>query len=260
MQLGCVVRSAAEAEFVGAADLDYLELKGDMLCGEADAFRALSTRLRTVELPFTALTSPLPRRFGCRVVGLEADQARALDVFRNVCDRGGSLGVHTVVLGSGQARSIPRGFPAAQAVRQLQDFLLVAQDECARRGMTLALEPLNSTETNFINSCAEARVVIAGLVESGVRLTVDCLHIVSEGLSVSKEVAVAGEVIGHAHTSSIPRGTGDFREEIQAEFVSSLWAVGYSGGLTIEDEFTDFGQQALEAVGLFRHVLSTAAG
>ncbi|MEU5272469.1 sugar phosphate isomerase/epimerase family protein [Streptomyces hygroscopicus] len=258
MRLGCVVRSAPEAEQAAGLPLDYLEIKGDLLCADRADLLALNRRLRAVDLPYTAMTSPLPRRFACRVVGPDADHARALEVFTDLCDRGAALDVRIVVLGSGQARGVPPGFPSQGALAQFRDFLGRARDVAAERGMTVALEPLNRTETNFVNSCAEARSVIDGLDGGGVRITADCFHIMSEGLSVADEVAVAGCAVGHAHTSSLPRGSGDFHEGTQKEFVASLLATGYRGGLTIEDDFADFGREAAEAVDVFRRILSAA--
>jgi sugar phosphate isomerase/epimerase len=174
-----------------------------------------------------------------------------------MCDRGGSLGVRTVVLGSGQARNVPPGFSPEVARGQFLDFVTAAARHCAAREQRLTLEPLNSTETNFVNSCAQARPVVDEL--AGVRIAVDCYHVVSEGLSVSAEVAAAAGAIGHAHTSSLPRGTGDFQPAVQAEFVAELRAAGHTGGLTIEDAFTDFGREAADAALLFRRILTAEA-
>ncbi|MFI1012780.1 sugar phosphate isomerase/epimerase family protein [Streptomyces sp. NPDC020965] len=259
MELGCVVRSAPEAERASGLPLDYLELKGDLLCVEPAELPALQARLRAAGLPIKAMTSPLPRRYKQRVVGPDADQTAALEVFRDMCDRGGAVGVRTVVLGSGQARHIPPGFSRDEALRQFRAFLVAAGTVCAERGMVLALEPLNATETNFVNSCAEARGVIDGVVDTvDVRIAADCFHIMSEGLSIAAEVAAAGAVVGHAHTSSAPRGSGDFRVADQTEFVAGLLAAGHAGGLTIEDEFADFEVEAAAAVDVFRRVLAAA--
>ncbi|MCI3906746.1 sugar phosphate isomerase/epimerase family protein [Streptomyces spectabilis] len=260
MELGCVVRSAPEAERAARLPLDYLEIKGDMLCVERGEFAALCVRLRAAGLPFKAMTSPLPRRFKCRVVGPDADHAAALDVFRDMCDRGAALGVRTVVLGSGQARSVPPGHVRGQALGQFRDFLVQAHQVCAEREMTLALEPLNRTETNFVNSCAEAREVVDSLTGVDVRITADCFHIMSEQLPIADDVAAAGAAVGHAHTSSVPRGSGDFHEGAQKEFVAALLAAGHRGGLTVEDDFGDFGREASAAVDVFRRVLASVSG
>ncbi|WP_197322288.1 sugar phosphate isomerase/epimerase [Saccharomonospora sp. NB11] len=253
------MRSAAEAEHARLLPLDYLELKGDMLCVEADAFRALCTRLHAVGLPLRAMTSPLPRRLGCRVVGPDADPDKALRVFRDMCDRAGALGVRTVVLGSGQARSVPAGFPRTAALRQFGEFLRRAADICAQRDILLTVEPLTRSETNFLNSCAEARAALDELGLGDQLLAVDCFHVVSEDLPVEAELAAAAGRIGHAHTSAIPRGTPDFRPDVQQRFVASLFADGYAGGLSIEDDFTDFPNDAPAAVELFRRLLTTTA-
>ena len=256
LSLGCIVRHPAEVEQAATLPVDYLELKGDMLCVDAAALADLNARVRATGLPALSMTSPLPRRFKCRVVGADADQERALEVFADMCDRATPFGVRTVVLGSGQARSIPAGFPREQALAQFREFIVRAADVCRARGMMLALEPLTAIETNFVNSCAEARPLVDELADADVRIAVDCYHIVSEGLSVADEVKVAAGAIGHAHTSSLPRGTMQFRTEVQTEFVASLIAAGYTGGLTIEEDFTDFARQARVAVDIFRRILT----
>lgn len=253
MLLGCIVKSAEQAEYAGGLPLDYLELKGDMLCIEPAEMAALSARLLAVGLPIRAMTSPLPRRYGCRVVGDDADAERALAVFREMIDKAAALGVEVVVLGSGQARSFPPTYDADRARRQFLDFALVAHALCEERGIRLTLEPLNRTETNFLNSCVETRALIEG---TPLTIAVDCFHVVSEDLSIRDELAAGAGRIGHAHTSSLPRGTGDYRPAVQQEFVGALNTAGYDGRLTIEEDFADFERDAPVAVDVFRALLA----
>ena len=257
--LGCIVRDADEVALAADLPVDYLELKGDMLCVDAASRQALRNRLEAAGPPATAMTSPLPRRFGCRVVGDDANHARALDVFGDMCDRAAPLGVRTVVLGSGQARSVPAGFPMDRAVVQFRDFVTEAAAACRARGMALTLEPLAGIETNLVNSCAEARPLVDGLASTGLRIAVDYYHVVTEGLSVTEELTAAAGAIGHAHTSSVPRGSLRFDEDMQARFIAGLSAAGYTDRLTIEEEFTDFAREAPAAVGIFRRLLGEQA-
>jgi sugar phosphate isomerase/epimerase len=256
MLLGCIVKDPGEVGHCAGLPVDYLELKGDMLCVDGPGLRDIGARLSDTGLPATAMTSPLPRHFRCRVVGDDADHARALEVFQVMCDRAAPLGVRTVVLGSGQARNIPPGFPPEKAVSQFGAFVTGATAQCASRGMTLTLEPLTAAETNFVNSCAQARPLVDALTGTGLRIAVDCYHVFCEGLSPTAEVKAAQGVIGHAHTSSLPRGSLDYREDVQAEFVAALGAAGYDGGLTIEEQFSDFAREAPAAVGVFRRILA----
>lgn len=255
MRLGCVVRDAGEAELAAAHAVDYLELKGDVLGAAPPELRALEKGLSGTAVPVEAMTSPLPRSFGCRVVGPDADHRRALEVFRTVTGRGGDLGVRVVVLGSGQARAVPGGFPLSQAEDQFLAFVEQALEVCCAHGQSLAVEPLHRGETNLVNSCAQARDLLAGLDE--VMITADCFHIVTEELDVVAETA-AGR-IGHAHTSSLPRGTADLRPDVQAAFVAGLRAGGHDGGLTLEDSFDDPVNQLPVALTTLRRVLADHA-
>jgi sugar phosphate isomerase/epimerase len=254
--LGCVVRDVSEAERARALPLDYLELKGDLLCVEAASFPALRARLGRPGPPVRALTSPLPRHLGCRVVGGDADVPRALTVFRDLCERAGDLGVETVVLGSGRARLVPPGFPRDEALRQLQGFCAEAAGICGRRGMTLALEPLNGTETNLVNSCVEARAVVDAVGLADLRMVVDCYHVLSQGLSLAAEVRAAAGAIGHAHTAALPRHCREVDPALQAEFVSRVRDAGYDGRLSIECDFEDFARDAPPAVAALRRLVA----
>ncbi|MEY7971415.1 sugar phosphate isomerase/epimerase family protein [Saccharomonospora xinjiangensis] len=251
MRLGCVVRDIGEAELAAAHAVDYLELKGDVLCAELDELRTLQKGLLATGVPVETMTSPLPRRFGCRVVGPDADHRRALEVFRAMTERGGDLGVRMVVLGSGQARTVRDGFPVAHAETQFRAFVEQALEVCRERHQHLTVEPLHRGETNFVNSCAEARAMLADLDE--VMITADCYHIVTEELDIVAETAGR---IAHAHTSSLPRGSADLRPDVQAAFVAGLRAGGHDGGLTLEDSFDDPAAQLPTALETLRRVLS----
>jgi D-psicose/D-tagatose/L-ribulose 3-epimerase len=254
--LGCIVKTADQAEYASGLPLDYLELKGEMLCVEPAELDALSARLRSAGLPIRAMTSPLPRRYGCRVVGDDADTGRALAVFREMIDKAAALGVEVVVLGSGQARSYPDTYDPDLARRQFLEFALTASALCAERGIRLTIEPLNRTETNLLNSCAETRELIEG---TPLTIAVDCFHVVSEGLSIADELAAAAARVGHAHTSSLPRGTGDYQPDVQREFVRALGVAGYAGRLTIEEDFADFDRDSPVAVKVFCELLGRGA-
>lgn len=255
MLLGCVVKTPAEVDRVARLPLDYLELKGDLLCTGQNSLRDLAGQLAGTGLPVEAMTSPLPRRFQCRVVGEDADPLRALTVFREMCGKAAALGVRTIVLGSGQARSVPPGFSRDEAMRQFTDFVAAAVPVCAERGMLLTLEHLNRSETNLVNSCRQAREVVADLRLSGLRIAVDCYHIVTEGLELAAEVNAAAGLIGHAHTSSIPRGGNDLHLDVQEEFLARLRSAGYNGRLSVEDDFSESGCDASRAVSAFRQLL-----
>jgi D-psicose/D-tagatose/L-ribulose 3-epimerase len=259
MLLGCIIKDAAEVPHTPDLPVDYLELKGDLLCADTATRRALGERLHQTGLPCAAMTSPLPRRFGCRVVGPDADHTRALHVFRDMCDRAAPFGVRTVVLGSGQARSAPGGFPVERAHTQLLEFMASSAALCNERGMTLTLEPLATIETNLVNSCVQARALVDQLRGAGVGIAVDYYHLLTEGLSVPDEVTAATGAIGHAHTSSVPRGSLDFQPDGQAQFVIGLHRAGYAGGLTIEENFPDFARDAPVALGMFRRILDEHA-
>lgn len=231
MRIGYVVSDSNHLAWAEECAFDYLEIKGDFLLhlsrtGNLKQLQGLGG------IYIEAMTSPLPREFGARIVGDNADHAYALKIFTQMVDLSAMLGVRTVVLGSGQARNVPNDFNRDKAYDQLKDFINKAKNECIDRNQMLTIEPLHKGETNFINSCVEAQHVINDIPE--VLITADCYHIFTEQLSVSSELN--NSKVGHAHTSYLPRGSGIFGEEYQREFINRLQELGCND-VSIEERF-----------------------
>ncbi|MDC9607066.1 TIM barrel protein [Xenorhabdus griffiniae] len=231
MRIGCVISNNQQLAWAQEYDFDYLEIKGDFLL---QLFRDgdFDNLLKVENISFEAMTSPLPRELGAKIVGDNSDHTYALKIFTQLIDLSVILGIKKVTLGSGQARSVPEHFKRICAYKQFIDFINKAKDECTSRKQILSIEPLHSGETNFINSCIEAQRVINDIPD--ISITADCYHIFTEQLSLSDELYKSK--IMHAHTSFIPRGSGVFREEYQLSFLKKLHVIGCNE-ISIEENF-----------------------
>lgn len=234
MRIGCVVSDNEHIVWAEKCAFDYLELKGDFLLklsrdGTYNRLRGFKS------LSIEAMTSPLPREFGARIVGKDSNLKYALQIFTYMLDLAANLGIKKIVLGSGQARTIPEKFCPNRASEQFKDFVVEAKHLCISRDQKLTIEPLHSGETNFINSCVEAQNIIKDITD--VSITADCYHIFTEQLSVEDELS-RSDVI-HAHTSYLPRGSGEFREDYQVPFLNTLQSLGCNE-ISIEERFTSF--------------------
>ena len=233
MRIGCVISDSKHLAWAEKCDFDYFEIKGDFLLQLSKAGN-LEKLLRLERISFEAMTSPLPRALGAKIVGDDADHAYALKIFTHMVNLSVALGVRTIVLGSGQARAVPRYFKREWAYEQLIDFINKANSVCIDRDQMLTIEPLHTGETNLINSCVEAQEVIQDIPE--VSITADCYHIFTEQLSVNNELYKSR--IKHAHTSYLPRRSGIFREAYQRSFLKELQVVGCNN-ISIEENFNN---------------------
>lgn len=231
MRIGCVIFDSRHLTWAGKCDFDYLEIKGDFLL-QLSKKGNLKKLLKLESIAFEAMTSPLPRELGARIVGDDADHTYALNIFTQMADLAATLGVRKIVLGSGQARTVPKHFKRDLAYEQLIVFINKAKCVCIDRKQMLTIEPLHNGETNLINSCAEAQEVLNDIPE--VSITADCYHIFTEQLSVNDELHRSK--IAHAHTSYLPRGSGIFREEYQQPFLKNLQVLGCND-ISIEESF-----------------------
>ncbi|NRN27053.1 sugar phosphate isomerase/epimerase family protein [Photorhabdus heterorhabditis] len=231
MRIGCVISDSRHLAWAEECAFDYLEVKGDFIL---QLFRTgnLDKLLEFEPISLEAMTSPLPRELGSRIVGNNADHTYALKVFTQMVDLAAMLGIRKIVLGSGQARAVPVHFKRDWAYEQLIDFVNKAKCVCIDRKQMLSIEPLHSGETNLINSCVEAQRVIKDVPE--ISITADCYHIFTEQLSLNDELYKSK--ITHAHTSYLPRGSGVFREAYQRSFLKKLQAIGCND-ISIEESF-----------------------
>lgn len=231
MRIGCVISDSRHLAWAKKCAFDYLEVKGDFLLQLSRAGN-LEELLELERISIEVMTSSLPREFGTRIVGDDADHTYALKIFTQMADLAATLGVKKIVLGSGQARNVPQHFNRDWAYGQLIDFINKAKNVCIDRKQMLTIEPLHSGETNLINSCVEAQNIVNDIPE--VSITADCYHIFTEQLSISDELCKTK--ITHAHTSYLPRGSGIFREEHQRSFFKELQALGCNN-ISIEERF-----------------------
>ena len=65
------------------------------------------------------------------------------------------IGIKILVLGSSGSRSIPEGFDRAEAEEQFTGFLKKIAPAAEKYGVIVAIEPLQTQETNFINTVKE---------------------------------------------------------------------------------------------------------
>lgn len=180
---------------------------------------------------------------GIKIVGPEVEEERVLSYLDSVLLRAKQAEVPLIVLGSGGARRIPEDYSHDMAKADFIALCRKMAEVAAQRQIVIAIESLNSTETNFINTLKEATEIVKEVAHSNFRLNADIYHMMKESESPA-HIIEAGDLIVHVEIAekdkrTVPGVMGDdFRPYLQA-----LHAIGYYGPIFIEarigDAFTE---------------------
>ena len=83
-----------------------------------------------------------------------------IDYARQLADLCAALGGKIMVWGSPQQRSLEDGWDYGECVERAVEILQPAAEHCGDLGITIAMEPLASTETNFLNTAEETAALL----------------------------------------------------------------------------------------------------
>ena len=144
-------------------------------------FQEYVQRIKNLKVPLLACNILIPGNL--KVVGPEVNEAAILNYLEKVFQRAQQAGIHMFTWGSGGSRRIPDGFDRVVAKKQFIAIAKKIAPLAARYNITLALENLNSTETNFINTIAEALEIVKAVNHKNIRLCVDIYHMLKENES-----------------------------------------------------------------------------
>lgn len=152
-----------------------------------------------------------------------------------------SSGVHfsSIAFGSGGMRRIPDGFDKNRAfdftARLISDEIVPYLE---KYDAVLSIEELRKEETNFINSCAEAKQLACLVNHPRVGVLCDFYHMIS-GNETPSDIPGFADKITHVHIASpsnrrsIPY-IADGDDEKYAEFFAVLAKFGYDGYISSE--------------------------
>lgn len=253
MRYGCVITPDQVGAAI-AAGFDFLELPARDLQPEGDHELAMSAISRSllesgypvkVEVFWGLLPPDLP------AVGPNVDHARLRRYLHRAFTDIWALGGMLVVLASGVTRRIPPGFPRAEAEAQFAALLTYLETEGERNGLDIALEPLNHTVTNLLNTIGESAQFLADRRVEHVRLLVDSYHMSIEGEPVTTLLEY-GPLIAHVHVADLnrlPPGQGDTNF---LPFFTALRQIGYNGRIALRCDWADFAQEAPQALAFIK--------
>jgi sugar phosphate isomerase/epimerase len=115
---------------------------------------------------------------------------------------------------------------------------LEVMEELARyaepKGVTLALEPVNRYEINFINRVEEAAELLGRLGRPNVKIMPDLFHMNIEDGSIEGSLAAHRDLIGYVHVADSNRKAPGMGHLNLPNILSVLDSLGYAGYVTAE--------------------------
>ncbi|MCW3467197.1 sugar phosphate isomerase/epimerase family protein [Chitinophaga nivalis] len=208
-------------------------------------FRAQLPRLLQARCRLQSCNVFIPGQL--KLIGPAADEPAVLQYVETVMERAAKVGIQLIVLGSGEARRIPAGTDSTAAVQQFIRLVRKMADIAARHHCTIAIENLNRSETNFINTVAAANEIVQAVNHPAFKLTADIYHMLREEEPAAIIEKTAGNLV-HCHIAErekrAPPGVGkqDFRP-----YLAALHKIGYQGRIMLECRWENPAAQYLPA-------------
>ncbi len=229
-----VCGGAAAFNMAEAAGFDYFEPSGSAIAAMSAAdyndFRKLVRDSRIRCSSVNGLIRTL------KVVGPEGNLIAVKDYLNSTLDRCRELGTTIAVWGSASSRNVPEGFSREEASKQIVTFLRAAGDIAKARDMVIAIEPLQKSESNIINSGAESLRFIREAAHPSVKTIIDYYHMRRE--NEDPRIVVDGrDQIVHFHFAN-PDGRkwpkSPDEDPVYARFFELVKQIKFTGGISIE--------------------------
>ena len=162
------------------------------------------------------------------------------------------LGIDTVVFGSGGARRVPEGMIYADAIAEIERFLIMCNEVAQKFGVTVVIEPLCHRVCNCLPTVAECGDLARKIDLPYVKLLADSFHAYVEEEDLN-HIFQYKDILRHVHISEMPTqvipgregGGRPGREDgvYLTKFMEQVKKSGYDGRVTVECLYLDFAQE-----------------
>jgi len=197
-----------------------------------EQFQSNVLKIKNLRVPMYAFNIFIPGEL--KIVGPDVNEAALLTYVDKVFQRCQVAGVNRIIWGSGGSRRVPEGFDRTKAKEQFVSMAKKIADKASRYNITLALENLNSTETNFITTVEEALDIVKKVDHKNLRLCVDIYHMLKEAEPPASILKTKGYVIYCEVAEKEGRTPPGVQGDDFRPYFSALKQVGYSDKIMIE--------------------------
>jgi sugar phosphate isomerase/epimerase len=146
----------------------------------------------------------------------------------------GDLGGRVLVFGSPHQRSLLPGVSQTDGLDRLAETFSRLAPTLEATGTVLAVEPLAPTETNVLNTAAEACRLIERIGAPNVRLILDVKAMSSEAAPIPTIITASARHLEHFHANDTNLQGPGFGAVDFAPIFAALDEVGYCGWVSVE--------------------------
>jgi len=221
-----------------------------------DEFNELLALAKTSRLPVIACNVFIPGSL--KSVGPDANHPGILEYAETAFRRAEIAGVKTIVFGSGGSRRIPDGFAKEKAREQFTELCSQMAPIAAKYNVVVVLEPLNSTECNFINLVSEGGEMVRKIDHPNFRLLADIYHMKMENEG-PESILEYGNLIKHLHIAEKQEraAPGTYREDFMPYF-KALKQINYQGCMSVECRWRNLEEEASSVVEYLKEILNAS--
>jgi len=238
-----------------APSYDYLEVtvSGALNPLQTDEeFAPQLERLQAMEPPIRAFNNFVPGSI--KLTGPDVDWEAAERYVATAAQRAHDLGGEIIVFGSGGARNVPDGFSRTEAWAQLVRFCRLCADRFEGTGLTLAIEPLNHTESNIINTYLEGVRLARDVDRDRVKVLADIYHFMMDDEPLD-DILEAPEWLAHVHLADSGRRNPGSGEYPLGRWFEILHEIGYQGRASVECRWgEDYRRETADSLAFLRQL------
>jgi sugar phosphate isomerase/epimerase len=248
-----VCQKVENSQLVSTLGFDYIECGVENLLAPTKPEEVFQANLELIHkngLKLYACNSFIPATL--KSVGPDAVPDKILEFAKTSFQRAKIAGIKIIVFGSGASRKIPDGYDRQKARDQFIDLLKKIGPIAKVYDVTIAIEPLRSQETNFINTVKEGCEIARAVNHKNIRVLADFYHMTSEG-ETAESIVQAGNLLVHCHVAEKEkRAAPGTTNESFVSFFKALRQINYKGRISIECGWTNFEKEAPVAIKALR--------
>ncbi len=223
---------------------------------ESDFLAHLET-LKQINMHLPAFRSFLPGSL--KTIGEQVDVDKILAYSEIVFKRVQISGAKTIVFGSGDSRKIPDGFEKSKATAQFVDLLKRMGPLAAKYDIVIAVEHLNSGETNFINTLAEGLEIARQANHPNIQVLLDVYHMMREN-DPPEVILKAGSMVNHTHIAEKEeRMWPGKRQQDFRPYLEAIRKINYKGRMSLECGWENMDEQLPIALDFLRKQIADVA-
>ncbi|MBW8683773.1 sugar phosphate isomerase/epimerase family protein [Chitinophaga rhizophila] len=254
-----VCGSKSNDSLLHAAGYVYIEESVQKLLSPAvpeDTFRLQLAQLRKLKCQVQACNSFFPADI--RLTGPDVDEKKVLNYVNTVMARAKQADIRLIVLGSGNSRKLPDGLDKQAATAQFIDLCRKIAGVAKKYNVVVAIENLNTTETNFVTTLEEANNVVTAVAHPNFKLTADIYHMLKEHES-PEMLKKASKNLVHCHIAEREKRTapGATGNDV-APYMVALGSIGYTGRISLECRWDNLQAQSKPTMDYMQQQIKTA--